>query len=710
MADKGKRVKQNQKGNIDEKIRIANSISITDYANKNDMDILYEDVKIAKIEASDGKLLTVYKNGNTWSHPIEGAINNSIISLGDNNKNVINGNAVQSNEFGNTIRFVARMEGIPWRDAIDKLVQDRGDYLSSDEYNTAYMERYHSKEAQDNTALNAEETNTREASPVRNKMKDISIPEYAKAYGLPVETVNRGKITIIKDPRFEGLLIFNASNTWDWNSKFVHDGDIIKFAQRIQNISREDALKSLENFAVTGKIHSEKEPLEEKTETILKEEILNTANTDKSNEVNGIKEEEVLQQPKFENDTVEKEAEPHQRKLHKNLSKEQLSEILTGYRCHVDVTVFDNPELTPKQMMQLRIAEQHKVDAREFNNPALSAEYMKELRLAAEKGLDLGIFKNENNQFIYSSTQAKEIRLGYQNGLSDESMAAISNEGLDPDAMKEMRLGLQDGMEQMLNLGNGYYTGKDIHAIRMTLLVEHILDSIKTQLRNFYDKVIYTIKKALEHSEGMKQFSAVPTHGQSINIETPELKDIEKAALYEFRDTIESIYESMEGDLQKLSLEERKEAIVSALRTVIDQTLEIENDMEKNKVFEEAVETFVDNAEEEALKQIAYESQVEEYIEQFYQNENEYNDKLIDLSNVIVNETTISREQKEEIFKRTLGVVFGEQTALKWINHLPVEESIRETSKELPNQNIMKMIQEEYEATITTEEIHLEVG
>jgi hypothetical protein len=47
----------------------------------------------------------------------------------------------------------------------------------------------------------------------------------------------------------------------------------------------------------------------------------------------------------------------------------------------------------------------------------------------------------------------------------------------------------------MLNLGNGHYTGKDIHAIRMTLMVEHILDSIKTQLRNFYDKVIYTIKK-----------------------------------------------------------------------------------------------------------------------------------------------------------------------------------------------------------------------
>lgn len=693
MANKGSRVKQSQKERTDAKVGIANSISILDYANKNEMDVLYEDKRIARIETSSGEMLTVYKDNNSWS-----------LSAGDDN---------EITEYGNTIRFVAKMENKEWREVLDQLVEERGDYLSTNEYNAAYDKKSDINRTQSGEVNNVT-SNLKENGFDKQKIKDISILEYAKALGLPVETVNRGKITIIRDPRFEGLLIFNASNSWDWNSKFIHDGNIVKFVQGIQNISREEALKSLDHFAVTGKILNEKEPLEEKAESIVQEENTTTADHDKSEEVNVVKEEEVLHQPRIENDTMEKETEPQQRNLHKSLSKEQLSEILSGYRSHVDVTVFDNPELTPKQMMQLRIAEQHKVDAREFNDPSLSVEYMKELRLAAENGLDLGIFKNEKNQFIYSATQAKEIRLGYQNGLSDESMAAISKENLDHEAMKEIRLGLQDGMEQMLNLGNGHYTGKDIHAIRMTLMVDHILDSIKTQLRNFYDKVIYTIKKALEHSEGMKQFSAVPTNRQSINVETPELKDIEKAALYEFRDTLESIYESMESELQNLSLEERKEAIISALRTVIDQTAEIENsqtaDIEKNKIFEEAVETFVDNAEEEALKQIAYESQVEEYIEQFYQNENEYNDKLIDLANVIVNETSISREQKEEIFKRTLGVVFGEQTALKWIKHLPVEESIRQTSTEIPNQNIMKMIQEEYEATITTEEIHLEVG
>jgi hypothetical protein len=715
MAEKGKRVKQNQRGNIDEKIRIANSISIMDYANKNEMDILYEDAKIAKIEAPDGKRLTVYKNGNTWSHQSEGTINNSIISLGDNNNNTINGNAVESNEFGNTIRFVARMEGMPWRDAIDKLVQDRGDYLSSDEYNTAYMERYHSKEAQDNETSKAGATNTREASSERQKMKDISISEYAKALGLQVEDLKRGEMSVIKDPRFEGLFIYNKRNRWDWNSKFIHDGDIVKFAQGIENISREEALKSIEHFATTGLILKEKEPVKEvKTDPILKEEKATTPDHVKPEEASGIKEEAVLKQPKAETDSMQKDAEPKPGRLHKNLSKEQLSEILSGYRSHIDVTVYDNPELSPKQMMQLRIAKQHKVDAREFNDPTLSAEYMKELRLAAENGLDLGIFKDEKNQFIYSAEQAKEIRLGYQNGLSDEAMAAISKENLDSEAMKELRLGLQDGMEQMLNLGSGHYTSKDIHAIRMTLMVEHILDSIKTQLRNFYDKVIYTIKRAFEHKEGLKQYSAIPSDGQVTNIEIPELKDIEKAAVYEFRDTIESIYESMERELQKLSLEGRKEAIISALRTVIDQTLETENsqtaNMEKEMAFEEAVESFVDQAQEEALRQVAYESLEEEYVEQFYQNENDYNEKLIDFSNAIINETTISREQKEDIFNRTLGVVFGEQTAEKWIKHLPVQESIRETNTELPNQNFMKMIQEEYEATLTTEEIHLEVG
>lgn len=515
MAEKGKRVTQNQRGNIDEKIRIANSISIMDYANKNEMDILYEDAKIAKIEAPDGKMLTVYKNGNTWSHPNEGTINNSIVSLGDNNNNSINGNAVESNQFGNTIRFVARMEGIHWRDTIDKLVQERGDYLSSDEYNTAYMERYSSQETQGNETLTTGATNTREASSERQKIKDISISEYAKALGLQVDDLKRGEVSVIKEPRFEGLFIYNKRNTWDWNSKFIHDGDIVKFAQGIQNISREEALKSIEHFAITGEIFKEKEPVkEEKTEPILKEEKTSATDHVKPNEASDIKEEEIVQQPKAETDTLEKVAEPKPGRLHKNLSKEQLSEILSGYRSHVDVTVYDNPELNPKQMMQLRIAEQHRVDASEFNDPALSAEYMKELRLAAENGLDLGIFKNEQNQFIYSAAQAKEIRLGYQNGLSDEEMAAISKENLDSETMKELRLGLQDGMEQMLNLGSGHYTSKDIHAIRMTLMVEHILDSIKTQLRNFYDKVIYTIKRAFEHKEGLKQYSAISSDGQ----------------------------------------------------------------------------------------------------------------------------------------------------------------------------------------------------
>ncbi|MDF2801144.1 MAG: hypothetical protein K0S61_1047 [Anaerocolumna sp.] len=74
----------------------------------------------------------------------------------------------------------------------------------------------------------------------------------------------------------------------------------------------------------------------------------------------------------------------------------------------------------------------------------------------------------------------------------------------------------------------------------------------------------------------MKQYSVIPSVGEAINYRNTGVKSNEKATLYKFRDTIESIYESFEGELQKLSLEERKEAIISALRVVIDRTQETE--------------------------------------------------------------------------------------------------------------------------------------
>lgn len=682
MAETGTKVKQKQKEREDAKVEVANSISILDYANKNDMDVLYEDKKIARIETPGGEMLTVFKDRNSWS-----------ISNGEDERA----------EYGNTIRFVAKMENNEWREALDKLVADRGDYLSSDQYNAAYTETYN---LDNQDAL--ESVNTRNKDLIKPEnlefqtAKTVRISDYAKAIGLPTDEINRGKTTVIRDPSFEGILIYNNSNKWDWHSKFVRDADVIKFVERVQGLSREEAIKSLAAFKDTG-IITEIQKQKESENIIKQEEVLSERSEEKPTEETSSPEEIKNQQSESSQgntDNAEKESLhisqlQSQSQTRKTMSKEQLSEILSGYRRGIDVTSFDNVKLSPKQMRQLRLAEQNGIDSKGFNDSSLSAEYMKEMRLASENGVDLSSFKNKENKFAYSAEQAKEIRLGKQYGLAPEEVAAFAKEELDPEVMKEMRLGLQDGMIQMRNLGNGSYTAKDIHSIRMTIMVNHIMDAIKVQLRNFFDNFISIIKRNIIHDQSFVRYEQVPQNGLNDTVVEIQNADLEKAAINEVKSNIESIYEAISDEMQDLPMEERKDAIISALRAVINQVKENEvtakSDIEKSQVFEDAVNNVIEEKEEDALKRAALESLEEDYVEQFYQNENDYNDKIIDFTNSIVNDSTMPLELKHEIFNRTIERVFGTGTADKLISRLSPDD----LHPDLPKQSMEEMLQQE---------------
>ncbi|BCJ98381.1 hypothetical protein [Anaerocolumna chitinilytica] len=669
MAETGTKVKQNQKGREDAKVEVANSISILDYANKNEMNILYEDSSIARIEAAGGNLLTVFKDNNSWSS-----------SNGEE----------EIKTYGNTIRFVAKMENIEWREAIDKLVEERGDYLSSSEYNAAY-EKMYAINNQEPLVANVQSTESRNLNNVeKHKVRNISISDYARALGLPVEEINRGKISIIKDPRFEGLLIYNSSNKWDWNSKFVHDGDSIKFAERIQNISREKAIESLTAYADTGEISgnsTEKEIVEAPDEPV---------------ELSESKSEDLNDKPIITENEPETSQNLQHSRIRKTMTKEQLSELLSGYRRNIDVSAFDNPNLSPSQMRQLRIAKQNGINPEDFNDPSLTADYMKEIRLAAENGVDLSVFKNDENKFIYSAEQAKEIRLGKQNGLMPEEVATFAKEGLDSEVMKEMRLGLQDGMVQMRNLGNGSYSAKDIHSIRMTIMVNHIVEAIKIQLRNFFDSLISIFKDKVIHDQSLGRNNQVP--GSEINgpSELAPNTNVEKVAINEVKNAIESIYEAIADEIQNLPLEEKKDAIISALRTVSNQVNENDitkkSDIEKSQALEEAINSLVDEKQEEALKQAALERLEEDYVEQFYQNEIDYNDNIMEFTNSIVNNSTMPSEVKKSILDRTIERVFGDGTTEKLISRLSPDDFI----PELPKQSVEEMLLNDQERSLLT--------
>lgn len=85
---------------------MANSVSIMDYASKNDIEVVYEDQNVARITDVNGSVVTVFKDSNSWTAGNE--------------------EFDESKTYGNAISFIARMENIDWREAIDLLVRERG--------------------------------------------------------------------------------------------------------------------------------------------------------------------------------------------------------------------------------------------------------------------------------------------------------------------------------------------------------------------------------------------------------------------------------------------------------------------------------------------------------------------------------------------------------------------------------------------------------
>lgn len=689
MADRSKQIEREEQTNP--RVLLANSVSIMDYASKNDIEVVYEDQNLARITDVNGSVLTVFKDSNSWTAGNE--------------------EFDESKTYGNTIRFIARMENIDWREAIDLLVRERGEYQSAEEYNSAFRAEL---EQNPEAVIQGREIRTRQKEELQ-KLKDISIVEYAEKSGLPIKELHN-KFVIIDDKQFEGLMIYKETNTWDWHSRFVKNANLIQFLERTESLTRDQALDKLSRFSESGKIITfpmdvkKKDPLIDQNDNA--DVIMQNANVGKDSANAQELNDKETNLPESESMISAKGTDPHHeavRKLHKTMSKEQLSEILSGIRRGIDVTLYDNPDLQPDQMRQLRLAIQRDIEPSEFNSPDLTAGFMKEMRLAKQNGIDINIFKDKNNNFIFNADQIKEIRLGYMNGLQPQLIESYAKETLDSEIMKEVRLGLQDGMEQMKKLTNGNYTAKDIHAIRMTLMVNHIIDSIKLHMRNLYDSVIALFKRSIIYERAEQGIQKEPLSNDESKLETKyaEEADIEKEAVFEFKDAIESIYEALSEELQDLTLDEKKETITQAFRSILHQARELEQTVAaaNESTMDKAVEEFIDEKEMEELRQAAYENLQEEYVAQFYENENRYNEGLVEFSDSLIKDGSIARDQKAEIFQRTLGIVFGEKIAQKWINRLPDEQQQSEAM------NPMEMVKEEYEQVITiTEELEYEVG
>ncbi|BCN29511.1 hypothetical protein [Anaeromicropila herbilytica] len=616
---------------------LANSISIIDFARKEGMNISYEDGYIARISDISGYgEIIVDKDSNSWEYTDQ------------ENKTT----------HGNTIRFAARMNEMEWNEAVDFLIEERASYLSNSEYNQSYLSRHPQRN---------HESKVKNVQADTSKNKDVSIVEYAKSIGLEVKEVN-DRLALI--PEYPSLLIHKKNNTWNNSEQGVKDGNLIQFVSKFQNVSEKEAVRLLDEYQNSNESVEQEVVLNQKNEQEVNlEKESETSTVDSSIENKEVSRDESKE---FETDVREKESKRH--------TKAQLAEIIAGMRHGVDITQYDDPRLKANQMREIRYALEKGNSLKDFISPTVSAEYIKEVRLAMEDDTDLSLLQlNEKKDNIFSAEQVKEIRMGLKNGLLLDQVKVYAKNHLDAATMKELRLGLQDGFDKMKDLANGHFKAEDIHTIRIHLIVKKIMQTIQFQLRQFYENIIDVFKKQVIIKEPME----VP-QGQDIsrfarmNTASKEEELVNEAA-FELNEVAQTLYESMEEDFYQkdYTFEQKKDAMKRAINEVVQKANEIEHvsGVELDVAVDEAVEFIVNEKEEKTLQNEAMKSMKAEFVEKFYEYENDHYTKLAEFAQDVIAEKSISYEHKVEILYQTLGEMYDEKVAKNWIEHLYQPES-----------------------------------
>ena len=523
-----------------ERITLANSVSIVDYARKNGLEITFEDESLAiTIDPDTDRNITLYKENNSWRLDKE---------PGEADKKDIT--------YGNTIRFVARIESIYWKDAVEKLVMERGQYLSVDEYNSVY----------------------------ENKEKEKKVaPAAAPATEMKKQQPN------------------NQSAP---SSSAIRNPNIIEFPNS----------RLIENPAGT---------------TIQRPPIPMVG-------------------------------------FRRTFSKEQLAEILTGIKKGINVAPFDNVFLVPEQMKQVRLGIQNGIDTKPYNFPFVPAEYMKEVRLSIQKGLDISFLAINNNVCIFTADQAREIRKGQENGLSLDDIKFYAKPYLTPEAMKEMRIGLQDGFNQMKDLNAGNYNAKDIHTIRMTLTINRLLNAISTQLKNLFEKIVEFFYKVVESNHYEGTMSDEDIRDKAVR---------EKEAIFNLKETVTNLYNSLEESMEDIPITKKESVVADLMEQLINKADAMERSTETDPVtiMKQSMNEIIDAQEEFALQQRALENLKDEYINDFYSFEDNNNIRQVEFSTKVMSDNSLTQIQKDEIIIETLGSMYGDDVAQAWSSRIQTE-------------------------------------
>ncbi|WP_143099149.1 hypothetical protein [Anaeromicropila populeti] len=509
----------------------------------------------------------------------------------------------------------------------------------------------------------------------------ISIMDYARKKGYVIDFEN-DRVAEIQDVLTDNLISVNKkNNSWeveDADGTTAH-GNTIRFAKRMGEMHWTAAMDTLVEdrakylSAEEYNTAYEKEHQPEKIENVIKDKEpvpehsesqpqpkIQEKQTQEENQVQAEQKAPEQPVPKLAESDMEKEEEEEIfHSLHspkKTFSREQLAEIIAGTKKGLDIKVFDKLELAPVQMKELRLALEDGVDLSKFAFASVPAAYVKEVRLAVKDGLDIKPFRLKNKECVFTTDQAKEIRLGMKHGLTAEQLKIIAKKELGADVMKELRLGMQDGLEIMSSFNTGNYTAKDIHTIRMNLFVKQVMETLKEQLSKLYN----TIHEALSNR---------------LKVQHPDLtqEEIQQEVSMDMKDTVKEICEAIEDEVADKSIEEKKNILVK----VFDKVVEIGNAIEevtnedKATAFEHAAEKYIDTVEEKSLQKNARESLKEGYVEEFFQYEENHNIQIAEFCQKVIADTSLGNDQKVELLQKTFGNLYGAKATQSLLEHLP---------------------------------------
>lgn len=607
--------------NSNNRIEIANELSIMDFVYQNNYEVLYEDKNIAIVVDHDEEgELTIFKESNSWRK--------------------------DDDTYGNTIRFVARMQGWSWSDATDFLVINRETYQTSADYNSNYEEH-----------LNAE--NNTEESVKDNYFSDM---KDMKPVSIEKSVITIGSNNVVHNGT-------KRSSKEETNRETKKEGSQ-------KNSSEEQNDKSVITIGSNNVVHNGvKRSRHEETNRETKKEGSQKNSSEEQNDTQAYSRTKHNMDKQSNKDSSKEDIRKY--------SSDQLKELFIGLKRGLDVSKYDNIDLNPAQMKELRIAQQHGVDMKGFDTPNINADYMRQVCYAKESGIDISLFQlNEDGSCRFTPDQLREIRIGLQNGLSIEKVKLYANESLDANVMKALRLGIQDGIEQVAYMNNGRYTADDINNVRVKLLISKMLNSIKVFASDVFNSLVDLYKNGFTYQ------NANNSNSNDFSAETNY-----KKAEEQLNELTKEVYDKLKDKLENVPLEEKERILEEELRRIlhIAKQQEQTSNINQGEELRQAFDTRLNELDELELKDAAMNSLENDYLERFYNNEEAYINEIQKIIDSLIKDPTITYEQKILIIHKTLGETFGMNVAQNWIKHIPIAN---ENSTHLNHEQIRTIIEE----------------